>query len=93
MRPGDPDIVFQSYGRCCNRDTFFVDFYDFFMSSSDAIRNRFVDTDMARKVTDFPPADMTRSADIANMVSLALTLPNSASMAELSVNCTAEDQY
>lgn len=60
---------------------------------STAICPGFVDTDMARKVTDFPPADMTRSADIAKLVSLALTLPNSASMAELSVNCTAEDQY
>src|SRR5690554_7236152 len=41
------DLVFQSYGRCCRKDEFFVDFYDFFMSSSDAIRNRFVDTDMS----------------------------------------------
>ncbi|WP_144822402.1 globin [Marinobacter piscensis] len=41
------DLVFQSYGRCCSRDEFFVDFYDHFMSSSDAIRNRFVNTDMA----------------------------------------------
>lgn len=41
------DLVFQSYGRCCNRDEFFVDFYDHFMASSDAIKNRFVNTDMA----------------------------------------------
>ncbi|KEF30395.1 MAG: globin [Gammaproteobacteria bacterium] len=41
------DLVFQSYGRCCRKDEFFVDFYDFFMSSSEAIRNRFVKTDMA----------------------------------------------
>lgn len=40
------DLVFQSYGRCCRKDEFFVDFYDFFMASSDAIRDRFVDTDM-----------------------------------------------
>lgn len=40
------DLVFQSYGRCCNRDEFFIDFYDHFMSSSDAIKNRFVNTDM-----------------------------------------------
>lgn len=40
------DQVFNSYGRCCNRDEFFVDFYNRFMSSSDAIRNRFVNTDM-----------------------------------------------
>ncbi|WP_372964977.1 globin domain-containing protein [Marinobacter sp.] len=40
------DLVFQSYGRCCRKDDFFVDFYEFFMSSSDAIRNRFAQTDM-----------------------------------------------
>lgn len=40
------DLVFQSYGRCCRKDDFFVDFYDFFMSSSDTIRNRFLKTDM-----------------------------------------------
>lgn len=42
----DTDLVFQSYGRCCNSDQFFVDFYDHFMSSSDAIKKRFVNTDM-----------------------------------------------
>jgi len=41
------DLVFQSYGRCCNRDEFFVDFYEYFMSSSEAIKQRFVNTDMA----------------------------------------------
>lgn len=41
------DLVFQSYGRCCRRDDFFIDFYDNFMSSSDAIKQRFVNTDMA----------------------------------------------
>jgi len=41
------DLVFQSYGRCCNRDEFFVDFYDHFMSSSEAIKKRFENTDMA----------------------------------------------
>ncbi len=40
------DLVFQSYGRCCNRDEFFVDFYDHFMSSSEDIKKRFVNTDM-----------------------------------------------
>lgn len=40
------DLVFQSYGRCCRKDDFFIDFYDFFISSSDAIRNRFLNTDM-----------------------------------------------
>jgi len=41
------DLVFQSYGRCCRNDQFFVDFYDFFTASSEAIRNRFLNTDMA----------------------------------------------
>lgn len=41
------DLVFQSYGRCCNRDEFFIDFYDAFMGSSPDIKNRFIDTDMA----------------------------------------------
>lgn len=43
----DTDLVFNSYGRCCSRDDFFIDFYDHFMSSSDAIKNRFAKTDMA----------------------------------------------
>lgn len=41
------DLVFQSYGRCCRNDEFFVDFYEFFTGSSEAIRNRFINTDMA----------------------------------------------
>ncbi|MDO3388766.1 globin [Gilvimarinus sp. SDUM040013] len=43
----DSDIVFQSYGRCCNQDAFFVDFYDRFMGKSDEIRNLFRATDMS----------------------------------------------
>lgn len=41
------DNVFQSYGRCCRDEQFFVDFYTFFMDSSEQIRQRFLDTDMA----------------------------------------------
>lgn len=41
------DLVFQSYGRCCKQDAFFVDFYNYFMSSSELIKNRFINTDMA----------------------------------------------
>lgn len=41
------DQVFQSYGRCCKRDEFFSDFYTYFMSASEAIKQRFVNTDMA----------------------------------------------
>lgn len=42
----DSDRVFQSYGRCCNNEQFFIDFYDRFMASSPAVRERFVNTDM-----------------------------------------------
>lgn len=41
------DIVFQSYGRCCNRPDFFQHFYARFMASSDQIRARFDNTDMS----------------------------------------------
>ncbi|WP_043320186.1 globin [Microbulbifer sp. HZ11] len=47
MENTDSDTVFQSYGRCCNNERFFIDFYDRFMGSSAEIRALFVDTDMA----------------------------------------------
>jgi len=46
MGNADSDIVFQSYGRCCNNEHFFIDFYDRFMGSSEAIRALFQHTDM-----------------------------------------------
>ncbi|QKX16302.1 globin [Microbulbifer sp. YPW1] len=46
MGNADSDIVFQSYGRCCNREGFFIDFYDRFMGSSEEIRALFKDTNM-----------------------------------------------
>ncbi|MFI2812252.1 MULTISPECIES: globin [Microbulbifer] len=49
MDTPDSDIVFQSYGRCCNNPQFFVDFYDRFMGSSDDIRAMFRDTDMPQQ--------------------------------------------
>lgn len=49
METTDSDIVFQSYGRCCNNEQFFIDFYDRFMGSSDEIRAMFVDTDMKQQ--------------------------------------------
>jgi len=36
----------QSYGRCCASSSFFDAFYENFLSSSPAIRERFVSTDM-----------------------------------------------
>jgi len=43
------DTVFQSYGRCCKSEQFFVDFYDYFMASSPAIKDRFRVTDMSQQ--------------------------------------------
>lgn len=49
MGTPDSDIVFQSYGRCCNNPQFFVDFYDRFMSTSTEVRDMFRDTDMKQQ--------------------------------------------
>lgn len=38
--------VMQSYGRCCASTAFFDTFYENFLASSPAIRDRFVNTDM-----------------------------------------------
>ncbi|MFA0809806.1 globin [Microbulbifer epialgicus] len=46
MERSDSDIVFQSYGRCCNNEQFFIDFYERFMDSSVDIRELFTKTDM-----------------------------------------------
>lgn len=41
--------VFQSYGRCCQNERFFEDFYSTFMSRSDEVRAMFDNTDMAEQ--------------------------------------------
>lgn len=43
------DRAFQSYGRCCNDEAFFEDFYNIFMSKSGEIRAMFTSTDMAEQ--------------------------------------------
>lgn len=58
---------------------------------STAICPGFIATDMAKGLTDKDPATMTQPADIARIVGLVLDLPNTASIAELPVNCTIED--
>jgi len=58
-----------------------------------AICPGFVDTDMARAITDYPAGDMTRPEDVARMVHLALDMPNTASMAEMAVNCMPEAYF
>ncbi|WP_029003772.1 SDR family NAD(P)-dependent oxidoreductase [Azorhizobium doebereinerae] len=51
----------------------------------------FVDTDMTAHVTKVPRAAMTRPEDIAALVETLIGLPNTASIAELLVNCQRED--
>ncbi len=58
-----------------------------------AICPGFVDTDMARAITDFTPTDMTRPEDVARMVHLALDMPNTASLAEMAINCSPEAHF
>lgn len=41
-----PDLVMQSYGRCCAQADFFDLFYKNFLSSSPEVRDKFVNTDM-----------------------------------------------
>ncbi len=52
-----------------------------------------VATDMARQVTERPAEEMTTPADVARLASLALNLPNEASVAELHVNCALGELY
>ncbi|GGF81990.1 agropine synthesis reductase [Azorhizobium oxalatiphilum] len=51
----------------------------------------FVDTDMTATVTKVPRAAMSRPEDIALLVEALVQLPNTASVAELLVNCQKED--
>lgn len=49
MDSSEVEAVFQSYGRVCRDEQFFVDFYDYFMSSSQVIKDQFLDTDMKQQ--------------------------------------------
>lgn len=51
----------------------------------------YVRTDMTSSVKDFAAADMTDPADLAELVATIMALPNTASIAELLVNCRLED--
>jgi len=51
----------------------------------------FVDTDMTAHVTKWPREKMSRPEDIAVLAEVLLHLPNTASVAELLVNCRHED--
>ena len=60
---------------------------------STAICPGLVATDMAFGLTDMSPGDMTPPEDVARIVSLVLALPNTASIAEIPINCKIEESY
>ncbi|MBP2168227.1 NAD(P)-dependent dehydrogenase (short-subunit alcohol dehydrogenase family) [Erwinia toletana] len=60
---------------------------------SSAICPGFVATDMGTALTEVPAEKMTQPQDIAVLVRTLLHLPNSASIAEIPVNWTVEDNY
>ena len=49
MDSSEVEAVFQSYGRVCRDEQFFIDFYDYFMNSSQTIKDQFRDTDMKQQ--------------------------------------------
>ncbi len=51
----------------------------------------FVDTDMTADVTKYPREKFSKPADIAVLIATLLRLPNTASIAEMLVNCRHED--
>jgi len=53
----------------------------------------FVNSDMARAVSNYPPQDMTQPEDLARIIALLVDLPNEASVAEFAVNCQAEEFF
>ena len=50
-----------------------------------------VQTDMTADLTDFPHHEMIQPEDLAELAALAIALPNTASVAEMLVNCRYED--
>ncbi|TBU82765.1 globin [Pseudomonas daroniae] len=63
------DRVMQSYGRCCASPAFFDDFYRYFLDSSPAIREKFVNTDM-------PAQKLLLRQGILNLVMHARGMPD-----------------
>ena len=63
-----PDIVMQSYGRCCASATFFDDFYQHFLQSSPEVRAKFTNTDM-------PAQKLLLRQGILNLVLFSRGLP------------------
>ncbi|MGF6535673.1 NAD(P)-dependent dehydrogenase (short-subunit alcohol dehydrogenase family) [Paraburkholderia sp. GAS206C] len=58
-----------------------------------AICPGFVNTEMAAGIADLPPEAMTQPDDIARLVANTIEMPNSASVAEILVNCRHEDLF
>jgi NAD(P)-dependent dehydrogenase (short-subunit alcohol dehydrogenase family) len=56
-----------------------------------AVCPSFVATDMTADVTVWPREKMTDPADLAQLIETAILLPNTATIAELLVNCRMED--
>lgn len=53
----------------------------------------FVATDMARGLTSRTDDQMTDPRDLASIIAMLLDLPNTASVAEFTVNCQLEESY
>lgn len=58
-----------------------------------AICPGFVATDMTAGVTAFPREEMTKPADVAALIAMALLLPGTANVAELLVSCRLESSF
>lgn len=52
-----------------------------------------VRTDMTADTTKVPRAEMTAPEDLAHLARTVMGLPNTASVARLTVNCRFEDEY
>ncbi|MDJ0872249.1 MAG: SDR family NAD(P)-dependent oxidoreductase [Gammaproteobacteria bacterium] len=58
-----------------------------------AICPGYVNTDMSRNLAQLAPEEMTQPRSVAELVELALRLPNNATVSELPVNCVLEASY
>ncbi|MBV9522928.1 MAG: short-chain dehydrogenase, partial [Alphaproteobacteria bacterium] len=58
-----------------------------------AVCPSFVATDMTAWVKDVPRAAMIQPEDLAELVAMALALPDTAVVAELLVNCRLEEMF
>ncbi len=55
-----------------------------------AICPGFVATDMSNRIAKIPPEEMTQPESVAHLVAMLLNLPNTASVAEVPINCVLE---